>query len=76
LSVNTPCVRCGKLRVEAKSWTEKVSGSVIFYTQTVCPDSECQKIVEEEWQKKVDKVKAIQAKSIERRKIIKRKKKS
>ena len=75
MTVNTTCIRCGKIRIEARSWTENVSGSKITYTQTVCPDVECQKIVEEELQKKMDKVKAIQQKSMERRKTIKRKKK-
>lgn len=69
---NTVCIRCGKVRVTAKTWTEKIGGSLITYTQTVCPDALCQKIVEAELIKKQDKVKAIQKKSLERRKKIKR----
>lgn len=46
-----PCTRCGKERVEGKKWKEEVATffgtSTIFHTDTVCPDKECQKIVEE-----------------------------
>ena len=75
MSDTTPCIRCGKSRIVAKSWTEKIGNSVITYTQTVCPDEECQKIVDSDLQKKKDKITAIQNKSLERRKAIKRVKK-
>lgn len=75
MSDTTPCIRCGKSRIIAKSWTEKISNSVITYTQTVCPDEECQKIVDSDLQKKKDKITAIQNKSLERRKAVKRVKK-
>lgn len=45
--MSNPCVRCGKQRVDSKSWVGKVGVSNITYTMTVCPDSECQKIVEQ-----------------------------
>lgn len=41
-----PCVQCGKERVDGKSWKGKSGGSVVTYTQTLCPDSDCQKIVD------------------------------
>lgn len=41
------CVRCGKKRVEGKTWKGKIGASTITYIQTVCPDKECQKIVDE-----------------------------
>ncbi len=44
--MSNPCVRCGKERLDGKSWKEKAGTSVITYIQTFCPDSECQKIVE------------------------------
>ena len=44
--MNNPCVRCGKQRVDQKSWKGKAGASVITYTLTVCPDAECQKIVD------------------------------
>ncbi len=75
MSDTTPCIRCGKSRIIAKSWTEKIGNSVITYTQTVCPDEECQKIVDSDLQKKKDKITAIQNKSLERRKAVKRVKK-
>lgn len=44
--MNNPCIRCGKPRIDGKSWKEKSGNSFITYTLTICPDSECQKIVE------------------------------
>lgn len=45
------CTRCGKQRVDSKSWTEEITSffgsSVIVHTETVCPDADCQKIVDE-----------------------------
>lgn len=72
---NTLCIRCGKVRINGKVWTEKTAGSLITYTQTICPDRECQKMVEDDLAKKQDKMRAIQEKSLERRKAIKRGKK-
>lgn len=72
MSGNTPCIRCGKMRIVAKSWTGNIGSSIITYTLTVCPDPACQKIVEAELQEKQDKVRAIQERSLERKKIIKR----
>lgn len=66
------CIRCGKLRVEAKSWTEYIGESRVTYTQYVCPDSECQKIVESQLQKKKDKLESIQQESLKRRKETRR----
>ncbi len=45
--MSNPCVRCGKQRINGKTWKGKAGMSVITYTQTVCPDRECQKVVEE-----------------------------
>ena len=42
------CIRCGKTRVISKVWQEYIGQSLVTYTDTVCPDPECQKIVEEE----------------------------
>lgn len=42
------CIRCGKERIAGKVWTEVVGQSLVTHTQTICPDSACQKIVEEE----------------------------
>lgn len=49
--MNNPCVRCGKQRIIVREWTEKVETlagvSLVSFTQTSCPDPECQKLVEE-----------------------------
>ena len=70
------CIRCGKQRIVGKTWKEKINGSTVVFTQTVCPDPECQKIVEEQLQLKKDKLNDIHQKSLERRKTIKRTKKA
>lgn len=44
------CTRCGKQRIFKDSWQEKVTtgqgDSVVTYSSFVCPDDECQKLVE------------------------------
>ncbi|OGD93815.1 hypothetical protein A3F02_00630 [Candidatus Curtissbacteria bacterium RIFCSPHIGHO2_12_FULL_38_9b] len=43
----TSCIRCGKIRIFKKKWIEKLDrGSVITHIETVCPDNDCQKIVD------------------------------
>lgn len=64
---NTVCIRCGKTRIVEKTWTENLNGSILTFTNTVCPDSECQKIVNEELQNKKDKINKIQKESLKRR---------
>ncbi len=44
--MSNPCVKCGKERVDGKTWDGKVGASVVTYTLTVCPDAECQKQVD------------------------------
>lgn len=44
----TACIRCGKARVIDKVWKEYMGRSLIINTKTVCPDTECQKIVDGE----------------------------
>lgn len=44
--LENPCVRCGKPRKVVKTWSEKIGTSKVKYTLAVCPDSECQKIVD------------------------------
>lgn len=46
--MDNPCVRCGKPRIEVKSWKEKIGISFITYSITVCPDTECQEIIDRE----------------------------
>ena len=61
------CIRCGKPRIEVKTWSEIINGSVVKFTQTVCPDEECQKIVEEQLRKKKEKLMALHEDSLRRR---------
>lgn len=42
----TTCIRCGKLRIMGRTWSEDVGFSQVTYTLTVCPDADCQKVVE------------------------------
>lgn len=45
--MSNPCVKCGKERIDGKSWKGKIGASNIEYTMTVCPDAECQKLVDQ-----------------------------
>ncbi len=45
--MSNPCVKCGKERVDSKSWEGKIGASVVTYTLTICPDPECQKQVDQ-----------------------------
>ena len=44
----TVCIRCGKQRILFKKWTEKseTNGKITTFETYVCPDSDCQKIVD------------------------------
>lgn len=44
--MSNPCVKCGKERVDGKSWEGKIGASVVIYTQTICPDPDCQRDVD------------------------------
>jgi len=65
--IKTKCIRCGQERKLAKKWKEKINGSVVEYSQYVCPDSKCQKIVEDKLQKEQERIKNIQERSANRR---------
>lgn len=47
----TVCIRCGKLRVFYRKWKGKYEGkgTMITYQESVCPDAECQKIVNQKF---------------------------
>lgn len=47
-TVTNPCVRCGKQRIISKTWTEYLGNFPITRTDTVCPDKDCQKEVDED----------------------------
>jgi len=51
MQAETPCIRCGKLRVFYRKWNYKADGKgfLITHVESVCPDSECQKVVDEKF---------------------------
>lgn len=51
------CIRCGKVRVFSKKWKEKVDGKgpMLFHIESVCPDPECQKIVDKKFEEMREK---------------------
>lgn len=62
--ISNPCVRCGTERIVLKTWKEHVNtffgNSTVVHTETVCPNKECQKLVNKEiayQQEKRDKIK-------------------
>jgi hypothetical protein len=46
---SNPCIRCGKERIVSETRSQMVgnSQSMVTYINTVCPDKECQKIVDQ-----------------------------
>lgn len=71
--ISNPCSRCGKERINTRTWKEEVvnlySGkTTVTYTETVCPDPLCQKIVERELESQRKKKEAFE-KSKEDRKL-------
>lgn len=55
--VSTPCIRCEKMRVFKRSWKEKLDnkGTMMTIVEAVCPDKECQKIVDAMFAEKREK---------------------
>ena len=49
--ISNPCIRCGKPRIDISVTSELVHGSLAVTTITACPDSECQKRLEEQFEK-------------------------
>jgi hypothetical protein len=47
----TVCIRCGKLRIFSRKWEDKTDGRgpLITHMESVCPDLECQKKVNEKF---------------------------
>lgn len=42
VNAGSVCSRCGKVRVVTKTYREKVGTAYVEYTETACPDSDCQ----------------------------------
>ncbi len=68
--MNTPvhnlCIRCGSQRIVLKTSKEKMGNSVITTVETVCPDAECQKKVDQENKRQRDKTLALRLKGEQR----------
>ena len=48
MQLSNPCVRCGQERILSKVWTESTSSfsAPVTYSSWVCPDEECQAVVD------------------------------
>lgn len=59
--VTNPCIQCGKERILFKTWVEEVPATygnkitTVTRSLTVCPDPECQKLVEKKLAAEKDK---------------------
>ncbi len=71
---SNPCTRCGKERIVSKTWTEEIENfmgkTTIKHMETVCPDPECQKVVDEKIDIQKKKKEALQQEREERMKRI------
>lgn len=51
-SYTDPCGRCGKDLIVSRTWEEKVQiyggESTVTHTESVCPDKDCQSVVDAE----------------------------
>ena len=57
------CIRCGKIRIFSKKWTEKMEkGTAITHIEFVCPDKDCQKIVDADFAARREKRLAMETK--------------
>jgi len=50
--ITNPCTRCGTQRIVSKTWKEHVESafgsSTVIVTESVCPNPDCQKVVDKE----------------------------
>lgn len=69
------CIRCGKERIIKSSIVESLEKTTVTYTVTVCPDPECQKLVEKGLVAEENKRKVMHAEQKKRAKelLLKRK---
>lgn len=55
-----PCIRCGKERIVSKTWIETIttfSGKLqeVEHIEAVCPDHDCQEMLDKEFAKQKEK---------------------
>ncbi|MDP2671361.1 MAG: hypothetical protein Q8P13_02750 [bacterium] len=65
-TISNPCIRCGKERVRGKEKTLIMNTVNTVRYVYVCPDKDCQKIVEEELAAKAAKKLLLQTKKAPR----------
>ncbi|RJR23770.1 hypothetical protein C4578_03685 [Candidatus Microgenomates bacterium] len=53
MAIGNVCIRCGKPRIVSRTWREQSGNATLTCTEYVCPDPECQKIVDKQLAKKV-----------------------
>ncbi len=58
--ISNPCIRCGKDRIASKETKLIINTVTTIRMIAVCPDKECQKIVEEQLAEKAAKKLALQ----------------
>lgn len=63
--MSNPCIECGKQRIDGKSWKGKVGSAVVTYTLTICPDAQCQKLVDKAFADKKEKSQLLARKKLE-----------
>ena len=60
------CIRCGKTRIVKSTVTKKIDKNTVTFKITVCPDPECQKLVDKELAAEERKREAIRKKQEKR----------
>ncbi len=63
---SSPCSRCGTERIVLKTWKEKLDANEVICTQKICPNPECQKMVDKEINTQKEKKDALAQKKAER----------
>ncbi|MDO8551493.1 MAG: hypothetical protein Q7S03_02330 [bacterium] len=58
--ISNPCIRCGKERIVVKTWEEDQGNSHSTHTSFVCPDKDCQEIVDQQLAEKREKRKIVE----------------
>lgn len=54
------CTRCGKARIIARTWKEQVGNAVLTRSEHICPDPDCQKLVQKNLDGEFEKRKNVE----------------
>lgn len=63
---SNPCIRCGRERITLKTTKEIIGDSVVINTEKICPNPECQKLVDKDNKKQADRYTAMKLRSKQR----------